>query len=1117
MHDFRRASLLLAVFVFFASFASAQTSRGTITGIVTDSSGAAAPGASVELKGKDTGVVRTTSTNESGVYRFDAVDPGVYEVAIKAQGFKTHANRTVTVQAAQTIGVDAQLEVGDNVTIVEVSAEAALLQTEAPVRGGSINSAAAVNLPIFGRNAAMLAIILPGVHEQRQNTAGSSTFSVNGARTRSNNFLLDGTENNDISVAGQAFRVKIPEAVQEVSIQTSNYDAEFGRAGGAVVNTIIRSGTNEVHGWLNYVVDFTNDDALTNTQSVDPVLRARGKMFPGIEQFYNGGVGGPIVRDKTFFFTTWQERRQRSTSQVQRTVLSEPSKGKLRQLYPAGTNPRVDLYLDVTKGVTAQGQFSDIIFGPDPVTGLDRGNLEIGTGFFSYPQKYEERQTLSKGDHHFSERDILSVRYGYEKNANPFFNAQFPGFQTSSFNRYQLASLSETHVFSPVLTNELRVAYNRFVFDSPLDATNPNAQTMPRYQFTPLDEIGVAATYPQGRIANNYVLQDTMSYVRGRHSIRFGFDLLNQRSKQAAPISERGILGYSATARHSAFANFVDDFGGNGNASRDFGTPIYYPEYFRQQYFVQDRWQANADLTLTFGLRYENHGTPINSLRTPAYTGLFNIDPRTGTGPFDQPNRVKRDNNNFSPVVGIAYSPRFDNGVLGMLFGPKRTVFRSGFNMGYDSFFNNIASNAAASAPNLISTSFPSRTSSTAERGEANFSRLLPTTARALTPKDAQGLVTGDLVNPYYVRWSFGIQRELPGQIVLDTAYVGSAGVRLIVTEDFNPTVTPTNLRVLPQGFSSLEQLQAVVPYTLEARLDPLQGGRQIRTNGGHSSYHSLQTQVSRRFANSFGLTAAWTWSKLLDNASEIFVYNNTTFLASLPSAFGGQSAEKGPSLFDRTHKLSIAYQYELPWLRSQRGALGRVLGGWRVAGVTIFETGVPYSASNGADSDGIGGSNRPDVNPAGQARVRAQWSATSPTGYVNPDHFDTAQGRYVAVPIDPKEARYVGLPPYGTAGFTPRTGNAGRNTERLPGLNNWNLNLIKNVRMTERFSTEFRTEMYNVWNHPQYGYYSVSAFTPGEGTIASNVSGSAGGRFMNPTFLEAGSRIIRYQLTLRF
>ncbi len=1106
-------SLFLAAI--FAAALYGQTSRGTVTGIVTDPSGSAVPGATVELKAIQTGVVRPTTTNESGVYRFDAVDLGDHDLTVKAPGFKTTANRSLNVQAAQTVGLDVRLEVGDNVSIVEVSAQAAQLQTEAPVRGGNINTTEALNLPFYGRNPAMLAITLPGVNERRQNTAGTATFSVNGARGRSNNFLLDGTENNDISVAGQAFQIKNPDAVQEVSVQTANYDAEYGRAGGAVVNTIIKSGTNAFHGSAGYILDVTNDDAITNTQSLDPEIVKRGKMYPGTEQYISGTLGGPILRNKTFFFGAWQEQRQRSTSQINLTTLSAAGKAKLRSVFPPGKSANADLYLNVISGVNATGQFSNIDLGADPATGAARGSVEAGVGLFAFPQKLDDRQTVWKVDHHFSDRDILSFRYGYENQATPKFTTNFPGFQTSSFNKYHAAVLTETHVFSPVLTNELRLPYNRFDFDSPLDTENPLGQTLPRLSFTPLDGIGVSASYPQGRVANSFVLQDTISYVRGRHTFRGGFDLLDQRSRQVAPLSVRGSLTYSTSTGYSPLANFLDDFGGSaGNAARDFGSPVYYPEYLRQAYFFQDRWQFSPDLTLTLGVRYENFGTPVNSLRTPAYTGLFNIDPRTGKGPYNQPNAVKSDNNNWIPVLGLAYSPSFQDGWLNRIFGDKKTVFRSGFNMGYDSFFNNIASNAVASAPNLVSTSIPSRTTADQPRGLANLSSLIPPTSRAVTPNDAQGLVAGDLVNPYYMRWSFGLQRELPGNVVFETAYLGSAGVRLFIQEDLNPTVTPENLRRYPSGFANAAELRAVYPYTVESRLDPTQGSRVIRTNGGHSTYHSLQTQVSKRFTSNFGLNAAWTWSKLLDNASEIFQYNNTSPNASLPAAFGGQNLEKGLSLYDRTHKLSLTWLYELPFMRTQKGLLGKVVGGWEVAGITIFESGVPYSVANGADSDGIGGANRADLNPAGKAGVRAQWT---PSGYVNPDVFDAATGKYISVPIDPKDARYIGLPAYGTAGFTPRTGNAGRNTERIPGLNNWNVNVMKKVRLTERFTTEFRTEFYNIWNHPQYGYYSVSSFGQPEGTIASSVQTSLAGRFANPQFLEAGGRVIRYQLNLRF
>lgn len=1115
MFIFRPAVVLVAAIIMLASAASAQTSRGTVTGIVIDASAAAMPNASVELKGRQTGVSRTTTTNESGVYRFDAVDLGEYDLTVKATGFKTLTNRSVNVQAAQTVSIDAQLEVGDNVTVIDVSAEAVQLQTEAPVRGGNISSSQAIRLPYASRNPSMLAINLPGVNEQRQAAAGISTFSVNGARGRSNNFLLNGTENNDISVAGQAFQIKNPEAVAEVSIQTSNFDAEFGRAGGAVINVITKSGTNSLHGSASYLVDVTNDDAITNTQSLDPAIRQRGKMLPGSEQYYSGTLGGPIVKDRTFFFVSWQEQRQRSTSQVNLTTLSQAGRDRLRELFPQGTNPRADLYLNLTAGAIATGQLTQTPLGGG------RGSVQNGTALYAFPQKLNARQISTKIDHRLGDADMLALSYNHDRTDRPQFTQNLPGLQTSTLSRFNNIVLTETHVFSPSFTNELRLPFNRIVFDSPADTENPIGATLPLYTLTPFSNLGVPTNIPQGRIANNFALQDTLNYVRGKHSFRFGIDLLNQRARQSAPIVVRGNIAYSVGGGYETFANFLDDFGGStGSAIRDFGDPIYYPELFRQAYFFQDRWQMTQGLTVTLGLRYENFGTPMNSVPTPAFTGLFNIDPRTGLGPFNQPNEVKADNNNFGPAVGITYSPSFDSGFLGTIFGNRKTVFRTGYNITYDSFFNNIASNNASSAPNLIATQFVSRSSNATDRGVANFSSYLPTTPRALTPKDAQGLVVGDLVNPYYQRWSFGIQRELPGNTVFETAYVGSSGVRLYIQEDLNPTV-PESMRILPAGFSSLGELQSALnasanPYTLEARLDPMQGARGIRTNGGHSSYHSLQTEVRKRFTNRLGFSVAWTWAKLLDNSSEIFQYNNTSPVASYPAALGGQPLERGISLYDRTHRLSLTYLYELPFFQSQQGFAGRVLGGWQIAGVTTFESGVPYSASNGVDSDAIGGANRPDFNPAGKPGVRAQYvgppTAANPFGYVNPDVWDPATGSYISVPIDPREARYIGLPT--SAG---RTGNAGRNLERVPGLKNWNVNIMKNVRITERFSSEFRTEFYNIWNTPQYGYFSVSPFTPGEGTIASNVSGSLAGRFLNPTFLEAGGRVIRYQLTVRF
>lgn len=1115
------ARVSLAVFALLAvAGIYAQTSRGTVTGVVTDATRASVPGAGVEIVNKETNVTRSTTTNEQGVYRFDAVDPGTYDVSVKSQGFKVYTSRSVPVSAAQTVGVDAALEVGEAASTVEVTADAVALQTESPVRGGTINTIQATQLPIYSRNPNLLAVTLPGITEQRSDLPGIGTFSSNGSRGRSNNFLLDGTENNDISVAGQAFQVKNPDAVQEVSIQASLYDAEFGRAGGAVVNTITKSGTNQVHGTLGWVADFTNDDAIPNVLSLSPSIQQRGKLPPGYEQYYSGTIGGPIRRDKTFYFTSWQEQRRRASNSTSFTTLTQGGRDQLRRLFAPGTNPRVDLYLDVTKGVVASGQ-------PFPIDlGQNRGNVEFGTGILSFGQKVDARQSLSRVDHHFSERDIISFRYGYDAFTNPVAGVNYPGFFTSQQQRYNNAVIAHTHVFTPTLTNELRIPFNRIAFEFPLDPEDERGLTMPLYTFTQVTDIGVSASFPQGRIANNFILQDTMSWVKGKHTFRFGFDLLDQRSRQSAPAAPRGQLIYGHSNVNNvffhSFANFVDDFGGAGSASRDFGSAVYYPELFRQAYFFQDRWQVRDNVTLTLGLRWEDFGTPANSLPYAAYAGLFNVQVnpanRTFTAPMLERSQTDRDLNNFAPVVGLTYSPRFSEGILGKVFGDRKSVIRTGFNIGYDSFFNNIASNAASSAPNLVATSILSVPDTSQTRGLPGMSGSLPSTPRAVLPVDAQNLVVKDLKNPYYAKWSLGVQRELPWGIVSDVSYVGTSGVHLFINEDLNPAVIDPARRVLPQGFSSIQQLQAALPtgYALQARLDPLQGSRIIRTNGGHSSYHSAQLNLAKRFTRDLGFNAAYTWSKLLDNGSEIFTFNNSSSTSAVPSVFGGQPLEKALSLYDRTYRFVLSANYQLPWLRTQRGFVGRVLGGWQVAALTTFESGVPLNVSNGADADGLGGAgDRPDLNPAGRENVRARPDSSSPTGYVNPDVLG-ANGQ--PVPINRNEARFIALPPCTVATLaTCRTGNAGRNLARTPGIENLDLNLMKTIRLAERFSLEFRTEMYNALNHPQYGYPGRSPFAAQTITPNSNATGSAPNRFLQYWFLDGGGRVVRYQLTLRF
>jgi hypothetical protein len=1143
-----RLALLFPILVLCGTLiqpASAQTSRGTVTGTVKDPNGGVVPGASVSLTNVDTSVTRDTTTNEQGIYRFDALDLGTYKITFLTPGFARLENTDIRVSANQTAVVDAELRLGGvEATISVVEQIGVLLQTEAPVRGGNISETQIKDLPFNTRNPVSLALTLPGVSTNRGGF-GASTFSVNGARGRSNNFLIDGTENNDISVAGQGFQITNPDAIQEVSIQTTNYDAEFGRAGGAVVNTITKSGSNAFHGTVSYLLDSTADDAITSSQARDPEILKRGRPPFGIENIFAGTLGGPIQRNKTFFFVAFQDDRQRSNLQSQITAPTAAGRARLQQLFPAGTSPNADLYLNATQKTiaTPTNPATNIALGADP-NGADRGNIEFGTFFRNFNYLVPEQQTQARIDRTMGQRDNLSGRFLMDREIIPFGGTAgsptFEGFDADFSQRLYNFLLAESHVFSASFTNEARIGYNRLDFGFPVSDPNGPGGTLPRIAVTSITSLGTSTSFPQGRIANNYIGQDTVTFLTGNHTFRGGVDFLRQISTQAAPYAPRGSVTFAAGGGYTAFADFMDNFGGSsGTTGKDFGSAVYFPALFRTATFFQDRWKVTPAFTATLGVRYEYFGTPFNTLRTPAFTGLFNVDPVTQLGPYALPNKVKSDKNNFSPTIGLAYAPKMGAGPLRFLFGENRSVFRAGYYIGYDSFFNNIASNAATSSPNIISTTITSSTTAATPRGTPNFINQIPTTAAAVTPLSSQTLITPDLVNPYYQRWSAGIQRELPKGIVVDISYVGSKGTKLYINEDVNPLVppqlrqgTPTNYpNCTPNTAVTAAQATAQFPTgtlcPLSGRYDNLQGGRLIRTNGGDSIYHAGQIEVKRRLASNLLVSGSYTYSKLISNADEVFnslsggIANAQS--SQTPFLLGGDRSDRAVSLFDRTHRASFTYVLQSPLMKNQNGMLGHVVGGWEMSGVTTFESGVPFTVSNGVDADGIGGSavDRPNVNPRGRRGVRAVPRTDANgfiTGYVNPDDNNN--------PIDPGTAYFIGNPTYvaGLPGSVIRVGTLGRNTERTPGLNNFNVNVLKRTRISESATVEFRTEFYNIFNHPQFGTASVSPFSPtgnpgGSNFIPANVTSSVPGQFLkvDTPSSDGGGRVIRYQLKILF
>jgi Carboxypeptidase regulatory-like domain/TonB-dependent Receptor Plug Domain len=1139
----KRIILAILVASLFALSAFAQTSRGTVSGTITDVNGAVVPGAEIKLINTGTSVERTASSTDDGFFRFDAVDLGIYTLKISAKGFGVVTRNNISVSANQTSSVDTKLQVGAQDAVVDIVAGTEQLQTEASVRGGNISEKTITELPIAG-NPVALALTLPGVSSNRGGF-GVGTFSVNGARGRSNNFLIDGTENNDISVAGQGFQITNQDAVQEVAVQTSNFDSEFGRAGGAVVNVITKSGTNKFGGTLAFEYDTSADDAITAAGSRNPVVLARKRPLSNTQFVPSATFGGPLFlpnfgeggpswntgRDKNFFFVAYEETRFRQPG-GSTTLIVPTAAGRARLATFGAGNPNVAAYLAATANTIAPIADRTAISLDNTSTGGVRGLVENGQFFRSFASTTKTRQFQLRTDHNLTPRDQLSFRFLSENSLSPKGGeVGFEGFDADSASKYYNFLISETHSFSSTITNELRVAYNRIDLSFPIaDASGP-AGTQPQINIAGLTSLGTSATFPQGRIANNYQVQDTVTFVLGKHTLRTGIDYLRQISTQTAPANIRGAITYNAGGNFTSLANFVDNFGGSlGTASRVFGSPKYNPTLHRFATFIHDRWKATNDLSLTFGIRYERFGTPFNSLFAPAFSGLFNVNATTRQGPYSQRNQIPLDKNNFSPSIGFAYSPSFNGGIGGFIFGEKKSVIRAGFNIGYDSFFNNIASNAVASSPNTIVTTNTSVVTGT-DRGLPNFSSLLPTAAGIVLPTSAQTLIAPNLVNPYYQRWSLGFQRELPLKLFMDVSYVGSKGTKLFINEDANPLVRLELRSPAPAGYpvctigTNLTLANQILPlfpaFTLcpiTGRLDNIQGGRTVRTNGGSSSYNAGQIQVTRRFSNSFQVSGAYTYSKNISNADEVFgigIGSNATF-AAIPAILGGERNERAVSSFDRTHRGSITYVVRSPFFDKQQGFIGKLLGGFQVSGITTFESGVPYTVFNGNDADGVGGGlDRPNFNPNGTPGVRAIPAIDPATGaiirYFNPEITVpiTAATPNGLATIDPNTAQFIVNPTYvpGLANSLVRIGNLGRNTERSKGINNFDMTFLKRTKISEKVSFETRAEFFNVLNHPQFGAALSTANSLTQGQFL---------RPINPT-TSGGGRVVRYQIKLVF
>ena len=1078
-----RLIAIAAMILALTSSAFAQTSKGFFVGNVADQTGAVVSGAVVKITNSSTGVTRAATSTEDGSFRFDAIDPGTYRIEISQPGFKTIMREGLVIAAAQTSTANFLLEVGTQTEMVVVnSGSDVILQSQDGARVNTLSKREITDLPTPGLNPGNIVFTLPGVIEPGPLAGGfaqGAEFSVNGLRTRANNQLIDGLDNNDNSISGQSYIPILRDGYSQVAVLQSDYSAEFGRAGGAVVNVVTRSGTNEFHGSAYDVINNNAFNSLTASQ------RADGTRKPVVtENTFGFSFGGPVVKDKLFVFGTYQRDLFRSGTDATVRVPTAEGFGKLRALFPAGTNPNLDRYLNIVGNLRGQRELSTVSLGGD------RPDIDFGETTISSAQPLTDDQWLTRVDWTPTLKDSVSVRYVFDR---LIVNNQFPtvasggspfaGFEVDVPGLSQNLYFNYTRNISSRLVNEARFGYGRFnVNFSARDAAVEAAG--PVFSFTGaglgqgITSVGLPGLFPQGRLFNNYQIQDTLSYTAGNHTFRFGADLNIQRATQQIPFNSRGVLTFAGGGGFNAFGNFLDQFSGRGagGASIQFGSPVIVPNAFYQNYFAEDSWRVKPNLTLTLGLRYENYGTPFNAIPFPAFAGFDQ--------PVDAVARQQRDNNNFAPRFSFAYSPHFWKGLL----GENKTVIRGGFAVTYDFFFNNILANTAASVPNTFGvTNFgASLPADTDPRGIAKFGTgSLPTTGTP-DPFATINTIPTNLVNPQTYVYNFGIQRELPFKFIGDVAYVGSRGTRLFINEQLNPGIG---------GFDTL------------TRQFPNRGSVVARTNGGDSTYNSLQARLDRGFSSGLLLRFAYTYSKAIDDVnSEVFA---TTGGSSVGSDPNNRRTDRSVASFDVPHRFVATFIYDLPSL-GRSGFVHNVLGGYSIAGTYRIQSGnvqTPFVGGIDMNGDGSALNDRPAIsNPNAPANSVAFSNfisenfisgATSKTGFVD------LNGN----PVNLADVRYV-------VSESIRTGLAGRNTLRGPKQNRLDLSLTKSINLkftpmeSDRF--EIRFDYFNALNTPQ--------FAPGTGDVTDTTFNDF--RFNTGNLLIGnvnGGRIGQFQLRYVF
>lgn len=1034
----------------------AQVAGATLNGTVSDASGARVPNANVSIKNTATGVITKVKTNSAGLYTVPNLIPGPYQVTISDQGFQTEfrSGITLTVGAQQALNVS--LHVGQTTQTVSVSGAAPAVQLNSSTISGEVNSVTERELPLNGRDWTQLATLQPGVTSvrveagpsDRGNRGYGTLLTISGHQPYENNYRINGISINDYSNGspGSSLGVNLGvDAIQEFSVLTGNYPAEYGRASGGVINGITKSGTNKFHGDAYY---FVRDKTLDARNYFDPA-----SIPPFHRDQFGVSGGGPIIKNKTFIFGDYESILQRKSDTFSNVVPSAAARAGNLCSTPNGTCTPFTVAVDAKVAPY-------LAFYPLPNSGL-LGNGDTGLFNTTGIERLNENYATLRVDHHFSEKDSFAGSWFYDR--APLTTPDSLVYTlTQNFTLRQMYSLEETHIFSPNLVNTARFGFSRVraTVTLPTTALNPLAKD-PSFgifpgRFAPQIDVSGLVTMvgALGAVSadlltwNSFQFYDDAFLTRGTHSLKFGFAAEHMQNDEfSAAIPPNGQFNFGSL--QSFLTNLPTSF------NLDDPTKTR-PIYVRQTLFgayVQDDWRARSNLTLNFGVRYEPVTLPIEAHNTFAVLTTLTSPAETPVKTFWANNQTLR---NFEPRVGFAWDP-FRNG---------KTAVRGGFGI-YDDlplpwmFTHNstgvLPYELEKDAINLPAGSFPTG--------------AVPL---ATAPSSQPGVrfIEQDPKRDYAMNWNFNIQREVAPSLTATLAYVGSRTIHSPFSTDDSNMVIPT---LTSAGYLwPCDQTVGGFPATpctgVGTRLNNNVGRIRLTMWDNSSSYQGLQAGLAKTMSHGFQVQGSYTWSKCLDNGSGGMLgdpYANS--LSTL--MFFNRGGRHGLCDYNIGQNLEVNYIWDVPSPKSFGAVAEHVLGGWEVGGILTASTGSPFTPFVGGDPLGQNSADPKDfVSRVSGPGCNNPVNSGSVTNYIKVQCFSP--------PVVAASFAEVCQPAFtGSGTIIPNTcmnlfGNNGRNTLAGPGLLDFDFSLFKNIpvkRISETFNIQFRGEFFNVLNHPNF------------------------------------------------